>query len=150
MKFRDIARKALGGNNILGGREKIKIDDLIAKYPDCVSITGVTLVEYADVSYPAFTFAEDPTKYFAGGLALRNMVNVLIEADPTLEEVNAEFKAHPLRVKLAKVRTKSGNTFTTVTELDDDIPTTQSRDEDGSDNIRVDLDTGEVITDEPF
>ena len=134
MKFREIARKALNGNSVLNGREKIKIDDLIAKYPDCVSITGVTLVEYADVSYPAFTFAEDPTKYFAGGLALRNMVNMLIEADPTLEEANAEFRANPLRVKLQKIRTKTGNTYTSVTELEDDGES------------KCDPDTGEVVT----
>ena len=142
MKWREIARKALKSDGLIGTRTKIKTDELIAKYPDCVSITGVTIIEYADTSYPAFTFAEDPTRYFTGGLKLRNMVNALIEAgDGDLSGANEEFSQKPLRVKLFKVRTKSGNTFTNVETLDkDDEP-----------EVDFDPETGEVISpDAPF
>lgn len=140
MKWREIARQALKSDGLIGDRTKIKTDDLIAKYPDCVSITGVTIVEYAETSYPAFTFAEDPTKYFTGGLKLRQMVNALIEAgDGDLSGANEEFSRKPLRVKLFKVRTKSGNTFTNVETLKDD------------DEPNCDPDTGEVLTEKvPF
>lgn len=134
-KFKDIARKSLRGN-ALGNLEKIKIDDLIAKYPDRISVTGVILVEYADTSYPAFTFAEDPTKYFTGGMALRKLVNDWLEEDPTLAEVNAELKADPLEIRMQKIRTKSGNTFTQVDILDNEPA--------------ADPETGEIIDSEPF
>lgn len=139
-KFKDIARRALKSNT-LNDLTRIKTDDLIAKHPDCVSITGVVLVEYAGDSYPAFTFAEDTTKYFTGGMALRNMVNAWLDEDPTLAEVNEEFKANPLRVRMKKIRTKSGNTFTSVEILDDD--------EEDIDPDRIDAETGEIIGD-PF
>lgn len=139
MKWREIARKALTGNSLIGDRTKIKVDDIIRLYPDGIGLTGITIVEYAETSYPAFTFAEDPTKYFSGGIALRHMANVLLEAsEGDLSAVNEEWSAHPFRIKMSKVTTKNGNTFTKVTDVKDEP--------------NCDPETGEVIDSEtaPF
>lgn len=141
--WKNIAKKALGGDSVTAGLEKITVDEIIKAYPDGISLTGVNVVKYTDnkigeVTFPVFTFAEDATKYFSGGKALREMVDAWIEAaDGDLREVNGWLKNDPLKIRMTKIRTKTGNTFTNVQVLDDE-PT-------------VDAETGEVLTsDDPF
>ena len=156
-KWKQIAVNALGGNNPAGNRTRIKIDDLIAAYPDGVTINGVAMAQYKGETYPMFFFAEDDTRYFTGGMALNNMVNAWLEEDPALAEVNDWLAREGLKVNMCKVRTKSGNTYTRV---DTDKDPQDFKDEpnvdadtdpqDFKDEPNVDAEMGEVAEKDPF
>lgn len=141
-KWKRMAVNALGGNNPAGNRTRIKIDDLIAAYPEGVTINGVAMAQYKGETYPIFFFAEDDTRYFTGGMALRNMVNAWLEEDPVLVEVNDWLAHEGLKVNMEKVRTKSGNTYTRV-DTDRDP-------QDFKDEPNCDAETGEVVEKDPF
>jgi len=134
--WKAIAKKALGGGSATTGLDKITVDEIIAQYPDGITLTGANIVKMGDVTFPVFTFTEEPKRYFSGGKALREMVDAWLEAsDGDLREVNDWLKANPMKIRMSKVRTKSGNMFTQVETVDDE-PT-------------CDPDTGEVVA-EPF
>ena len=137
-RLSDIAKKTVGNGGLTGGLEKIKLDDVIKTYPDGVSITGADIVDNNGNSFPVFTFAEDENRYFSGGKALREMVEAWIEDyDGDLSAVNDDLRAEHVKIKMRKVTTKGGKTFTAVTILG----TVKA----------VDTETGEVISDKnPF
>lgn len=115
-KLSDIAKKMVGNGGLTSGLEKIKLDDVIKTYPDGVTITGTEMVNNNGSSFPVFTFAEDTSKYFSGGKALREMVEAWIEEyDGDLGAVNDELRRESVIIKMRKVNTKKGKTYTTVT-----------------------------------
>ena len=149
-RLENAARNAMGGDSIMEGREPIKTADIIAKYPDGICITGVAKNTYNGSTYPVFTFAEDPSKYFSGATALSKMVDGMIENyDGDLAELNADLRQEHLKIKLIKTRTTKGYNFTkeVVVGTVPAEPTTFT-DEEGN---TIDADTGEVYGDEaPF
>lgn len=115
-KLSDIAKKMVGNGGLTSGLEKIKLDDVIKTYPNGVTITGAEMVSNNGSSFPVFTFAEDTSKYFSGGKALREMVEAWIEEyDGDLGSVNDELRRESVIIKMRKVNTKKGKTYTTVT-----------------------------------
>lgn len=117
-KLSDIAKKTVGNGGLTGGLEKIKLDDVIKTYPEGVSITGTDLINFNGNSFPVFTFAEDETKYFSGGKALREMVEAWIEEyDGDLSAVNDDLRTEHVKIRMRKVTTKGGKTFTAVAIL---------------------------------
>lgn len=146
-RLENAARSAMGGDSIMEGREPIKTADIIAKYPDGVCITGVAKNTYNGSTYPVFTFAEDPSKYFSGATALSRMVDGMLETyDGNLAELNSDLSREHLKIKLSKTRTKNGYNFTKVVVVGT-VPATYI-DEKGNE---VDTDTGEVYgIDAPF
>ena len=117
-KIEVIALKALGSRSLMDGREPIKTDEIIAKYPEGISITGIGKNTYNGDTYPVFTFAEEPTRYFSGGMSLSRLADGMFEEyDGDLAELNKDLQESPLRVKLSKVKTKRGYNFTKVSLL---------------------------------
>ena len=134
-RLENAARSAMGSDSIMEGRESIKTADIIAKYPDGICITGVAKKTYNGSTYPVFTFAEDPSKYFSGALALTQLVDGMIENyDGNLAELNSDLSREYLKIKLTKVRTRNGYYFTKVVVVGT-VP---------ADDEIVDDETGEV------
>ena len=140
-KLSDIAKKTVGNGSLTSGLEKIKLDEVIKAYPDGVTINGADMVNSNGNSFPVFTFAEDTSKYFSGGKALREMVEAWIEEyDGDLSAVNDDLKAEPVKIRMRKVTTKGGKTFTAVAILG----TVQTA------TPNCNPETGEVDEDNPF
>ena len=121
--LKDLAKNAFAIDPILDGRNKITIEDLIAQYPDGVSIDGFSIYQPVNKIYPerpVFSFVEDGTKYFNGGKALKEMVTAWLDSyDNDRVAINEELKKSPLKVKLEKITLRNGNKFTKVTVIDD-------------------------------
>ncbi len=146
-RLENIARNAIGGDSIMDGREPIKTADIIAEYPDGICITGIAKNTYNGSTYPVFTFAEEPSKYFSGGTALSQMVDGMIdEYDGNLAELNSDLQKEHLKVKLVKTKTKRGYNFTRVIVVGTVPVKNIVEDENGK---QIDTDTGEVIENSP-
>ena len=121
--LKDLAKNAFAIDPILDGRNKITIEDLIAQYPDGVSIDGFSIYQPVNKIYPerpVFSFVKDGTKYFNGGKALKKMVTAWLDSyDNDRVAINEELKKSPLKVKLEKITLRNGNKFTKVTVIDD-------------------------------
>ena len=139
LNLSSIASSAVGGGGLTRDLNKIKLDTLIANYPDGVSINGLDMIEFEGSRFPSFTFVEDPTSCFAGGVALMQMADALLNAVGDIVELNEELQRKPLRIKLEKIQTKSRRTYTRVKVLDTapELPAE-------SPTEKVNPDTGEV------
>ncbi len=139
-KLASIARNVVG----VGG-EYISLNDLIANYPDGVTVNGVSIRDTNKGKVTCFTFAEDANKY---AYAVSGDLKIIFEAwlndaEGSIEELNNDLQAENVKLKIQKVRTKKGNTYTKawvvgVVERDNvDIE---------EDSEVVDEETGEVFT----
>lgn len=145
-RLENVARNAMGGDSIMDGREPIKTEDIIKKYPDGICITGIAKNTYNGSTYPVFTFAEEPGKYFSGATALTQLVDGMIEDyDGNLAEINADLKKEHLKIKLVKAKTKRGYNFTKVVIVGV-VPVKNFVDENGE---TIDAETGEVLNKPP-
>ena len=107
------------GAGLRQGLERLKLDELISRYPEGVSITGLEPAQYNDNEYYVYTFAEDKGLWFSGGGDLKKMGDKLLElSEGDITGLNAELKSDPIRVKIWKGRTKRGNTYTMVKVLE--------------------------------
>jgi len=124
-RLKDLAKKSVTANNIMAGREKISVDDIIMLYPNGISINSVNMVTYfdkttrEDKSYPVFGFSEDNGKFFSGGVALKRIVdNWLEQCGGDIAVINEELQAENVKIKMEKVKTNSNRTFVKVEILD--------------------------------
>lgn len=104
------------------GREREKLDRVIARYPGGMTINGYdTDIGKNGEPFPVFTIKEDPTIYFGGGGDLKKLESRMLAIHGgDLTAINEELEMEPLRVKIEKVDTKNGNQYTTVKLLEDD------------------------------
>lgn len=128
------AKAVCSTSSITDGRERLKIDELIATYPDGVSINGFSAFEYMGSPIYSYTFNEDSGKFFSGGGDLFKMGQKWAE-EYSIDDINESLAINPVKVKIKKVRTKGGKTYTKVDVL--------SKSE-VSDNEVVDPETGEI------
>ena len=60
INFRQVAQDATSLSELMAGRTKVDTADVIAKYPEGITVTAVDLVEYEKqgepVEYPVFLF----------------------------------------------------------------------------------------------
>lgn len=118
-RFKDLAKKSVNNNSIMAGREKISTDDIIAVYPNGISINSVNMVTYQGTTYPVFTFSEDDSKFYSGGKALTKLANDWLEmCNGDIGEVNEGISAEPVKVKLSKVKTSNGRVFVKIEVVD--------------------------------
>lgn len=118
--FTTIAHKATSLSELMEGRDKIGVDDVMAQYPDGVTIIGFDIITTNLNNYPIIVFAEDKTKYMNGGAILGNICEEWAKAyegdiDAASKALNAVGGVH---VKFSKSRTKSGNNITLVDIID--------------------------------
>ena len=119
--FAALAKQATVLSSIMTDREKMSTEDIIAKYPEGITITEFDVVTTPDSNgnpstYPILAFAEDSTKFIYGGKALMDMVTVwLANMDGDIESTSKALKAAGgVKIKMSPARTKQGRNFTRV------------------------------------
>ncbi len=114
-KFTQAAKDALGGSRIMKDRVKISTDDIIAKYPNGVTIDEFDLIQKADGSaYPVFAFRENPTCYFNGGALAKKIVDEWIKMyDGDIDTACDDLKGSGgVKFRLSHKKTRTGKTIT--------------------------------------
>lgn len=133
-------------NNILGaGGEYIPLNDLIADYPDGVTINGAFIRKTDKGDKPCFTFSENANKYFyavSGDLA-NLFEGWLHNCNGDVSELNEELHVENIVLKIQKKRTKSGNTYTKAWV----VGTVEKQ---FVEDEQIDEETGEIINSTPF
>lgn len=140
-------QKVNATSGLTSGRTKIKTDDLIATYPDGVHITAISKNNYNGSNYYAYTFAEDPTKFFTSGTVVTEKTDELLDDyDGDMAALNADLRAEYLKAIFSKRRGKSNREYTNVAFLGA-VPASKFgvivTDENGA---KVDTETGEVVS----
>ncbi|MBD3878691.1 MAG: hypothetical protein SR1Q5_03275 [Quinella sp. 1Q5] len=99
--------------------ELMRLDEVIAKYPDGLTIDYMELVTSEEGNqYVRFTFLEEPKKYSTGSGDFMQLWNYLMEDyGSNVEQLQEDLKACPERVKIWKVKTKTKKTYTKVKSL---------------------------------
>lgn len=116
LSLKQIAEQTLAGSPITEGREKISTEEIIARYPNGITLCRMDMFTSDDGSkYPVFNFTQDNTKFYGGGALLTRLAEAwLTEAGGDLDAVNAELAAG-LTVKLSLAKNKKGQNLTKVT-----------------------------------
>lgn len=136
-------QKVNAASGLTSGRTKIKTDDLIATYPDGVHITAISKNNYNGSSYYVYTFAEDPTKFFTGGMVVAEKTGLLLEDyDGDLAELNADLQKEYLPAIFSKRRGKNRE-YTDVAFLKP-VPASKFNTYTDENGNTVDAETGEV------
>ena len=119
MALRDRAKAAVQSNPIMENREKITLDEVIAKFPN-----GVTLRECAilhdntnNSDYVACVIDELKDRFFFGGVAVLGLIERIIEEYDTEEEFKEDLENEGLPIVFSKKRSKNGRIYTSVTVL---------------------------------
>lgn len=113
------AQKAQGTMGLMNGREKIATEDLLAKYPNGITITSFDILNGQNGEHMICTFAEDTSRFYNGGKILTDMAKAWVEDYQSVEEANKDFMTcGGVKVKLSKGRTKKGNTIIEIEVLE--------------------------------
>ena len=106
-------------NKLTEGREKGKIEDLIALIPTGVTIVAADVLEdkKENRSYTILLFKEDPDRFYFGGAVVTDFIEKLIAEYPTKEEFDGDL-AEGLPVKFEKKRSKNGRSYVAIEILD--------------------------------
>lgn len=120
-KFTKSAKEALGGSPVMQDRTKISTEEIIAKYPNGITVTEFDFIAKADgEGYPVFAFAEDPTRYFNGGsLANKVAARWVSMYDGDVYAASTDLKnSGGVKIKLEMRKTKTGRTITGFDPID--------------------------------
>lgn len=119
--FANIARRATTLSPIIEGKTKISVGDIIATYPDGITVTSFDMVSGTDQSgetttYPVFVFAEDDTRFGFGGAVFKNICEAWIaNFDGDITSCAKALEANGgVKLKFAQARTKAGRNVTTI------------------------------------
>ena len=115
-----------------GYKIRIKMEDLMQKYPDGVSINWIDkLPNKAGGTFYAYSFDEDNSATFTAGTAMSDLVDEWIEKAGSLEAVNKYLKKEGSeKFKFVKTRPQTGRTYIKPMHIadhieqidDDDVP----------------------------
>ena len=118
--FKNAALEATSLSDLMNGRTKVDTADIIAKYPEGITVTTVDMVEYEKdgkpVEYPIFLFAENEKAFYAGGVVLKKIAKAWASNfDNDYAKTSEALKAEGgVKVVLSTGRSKNGNTITNV------------------------------------
>lgn len=115
--FKKSATKNLVVSSLMQGREKISVEEIIAKYPGGITITAFDMIHgSANGDYPVVLFAEDDSKFLMGGgkIFAGIIADWLIEFQGDAQKGSSELAAQGgCKIKFSKRRsTKSTFTYT--------------------------------------
>ena len=104
------AQKKKGGCPLMDGREKVDMIDIIADYPDFITIDGVDQIANADGELiPVFTFAEDQKVFAFAGQVLADLFNDWKKDFDTWPELTEALKQEGgCKLRLFRKKTKNG------------------------------------------
>lgn len=117
--FRNLARKATTLSELMVNREKIKTVDVIKNFPDGITLNSVDVIKTSDAEYPVFTFVEDSTKFYCGGIVLSKIVDTWVnEYNGDLRKLNHDLaECGGVKVKLTETKTRDGKNNVTQVEV---------------------------------
>lgn len=106
---------------IMGGKQKISIEEIIDKYP-IISVTGVGMTtvirEGKEKSVPVISFRENENVYFFGGKAWEDIIRSWVDRfSLTYEEISKELNEEPCQVKMEIISLKGGKKYTKVSAI---------------------------------
>ena len=118
--FANIAKQVTTLSPLMNGREKMSMDDIIAEYPNGITVCEFDIINTSADSFPVFTFAEDDTKFAFGGTILHNILDAFVSKfEGDIESTSTALKAAGgLKMRFYKSRTKTGNNVTLVEVID--------------------------------
>lgn len=128
MSFADQAAKSSANTRFFAvteGREAIKTADLIAKYPEGVTVTGfTTMPNKKGETISAFTFKEDPAAFFFGGMVLTELAKKWVsEYDENFVTASAALAAEGgVKLKLIRKKSKTGTEYTDYEVVGSETP----------------------------
>lgn len=110
MSLKELAKH--DGQSFIKGLEKIKIEELIAKYPEGVSINAVARQTGKNGEFCTFKFDEEPSMFFNGCTTLNGLVDVWVEGYGSVAAVNAALAEEgSVKVKIFLEIGKNGRTY---------------------------------------
>lgn len=113
MALQDKAKRLHGGR-LTEGREKGKIEELLAKWKNGVVLNGAEILhdKKRDSEYVVFTCVEEPNKFFFGGSVITKFVSELIGVCGGKEAFEKEISEEGLSVQIEERRSnKTGNNY---------------------------------------
>lgn len=120
-RFVDAARKATTISELMAGREKMKMGDIIATYPNGVTVRDFDMVSSVDgdtgelTSYPIFVFDENDSVFAFGGTVFKNIVAMwLDDFDGDLAACRAGLRAEGVKIRFSNGVTRKGRPVTLV------------------------------------
>lgn len=122
-RFSERAKAHVAGSPVLENREKMSTDEIIARYPQGVTIIDFDFLNGKQGRYVVCAFKESPQNYFNGGKILTDIFEEFLteysEMVNPLEACRKDFSDEGgLKVKLSHGRTKDGNNVTLVDIID--------------------------------
>lgn len=114
--FRSAAVKATTTSPLMMGRDKLDTRDLIANYPQGVTVIAIDIMRGEQENYFIANFREDDRKFFAGGKVFTSICELwLDEFNGDLEGLNDELgKSGGVKMKFSRQRSKNGREYTSV------------------------------------
>ena len=106
-------------NAIMENRQKGTLEDLIAIYPDGVTLIAADVLDDKKENriYSVMSFEEDSDHFYFGGSVVTDFVQNLIAEYETKAEFDKEL-AEGLDVKFEKKRSKNGRTYVSIAVVD--------------------------------
>lgn len=119
-KFAQVAIRRTTLSQLMNGRDKLKIDELIEKYPEGVTVVGFDIVTAGADTYPVFIFEEDNSKFVNGGAIMHDICEGWVElCDGDIEIASASLaNAGGVKIRFEKSITKTGRNVTLPIILD--------------------------------
>lgn len=117
--FRDLARKATTLSEIMENREKIQTGEVIKSFPNGITLNAVDVIKTTDAEYPVFTFLEDSSRFYCGGIVLSKIVDTWVEEyNGDLGMLNHDLaESGGVKVKLRETKTRDGKNNITEVEV---------------------------------
>lgn len=113
MSFKDKALAATSTCTLMEGRTKISTEEIIAKYPQGVTIIGFDWLTGNDGKYPVCIIKENENECFFGGTALTSICESWMDGYTDTASCSSALAAEGgVKIKFSKGKTKSNRTFT--------------------------------------
>lgn len=121
--FREQAKNATVISDLMEGRDKIKVSDIVDDevLKGEIILTDFDIINTVNdkgeaISYPVFTYKEDDSKFFNGGYVLNKIVNMWIDKfDGNVDSCREAFRASGgLAIKMSAGKTKNSHNIINV------------------------------------
>ena len=114
LNIRETAQKLTTLSPLMINKEKLALEE-ISNGETVVSINSIDLFELDGEDIAVFTTEEYEDKFSFGGIALKNLINGLLDnLNITIEELNKSLNKEPLEVVFIRSKTKKGHDITKI------------------------------------
>lgn len=123
VSIRELAMKETTISDVMNEREKIKTEDIQARFPNGITINDIDLIESVDNEegnvdrYYVYAFKEDKSKFAFAGSVLKRIFDTIWKECGGLEQARKAIAEQGLKVQLSEGRTKVGRAVTLVKVL---------------------------------